>query len=147
VSARARCGAIALLTALSGTARAAPVELTPAEIYASYGVMGLTFSDKARSAVGRSVRMIGYVAPPLKAGVRFFVLTRTPVAICPFCSSDADWPVDIVVVYPQGESRLPHGAEPVAVTGLLELGSKTDATTGFVSQVRIVDASLDKVTR
>ena len=27
----------------------------------------------------------------------FFVLTRSPVALCPFCDSDKDWPADIIV--------------------------------------------------
>ena len=26
-------------------------------------------------------------------------LTREPMALCPFCQSDADWPADIVVVH------------------------------------------------
>jgi hypothetical protein len=120
------------------------VDLAPAEIYSSYGVMGLVFSDKAKASAGRSVRMVGYVAPPLRAEARFFVLTRTPVAVCPFCSSDADWPIDIVVVYPKADARLPHGVDPVAVTGTLEIGSRTDASTGFVSQVRVVEAAIDK---
>ena len=39
------------------------------------------------------------MAPPLKAEAAFFVLTREPVALCPFCQSDADWPDNILVVY------------------------------------------------
>ena len=43
--------------------------------------------------------MRGFMAPPLKAEAKFFVLTEIPMSICPFCSSDADWPDNIVVVY------------------------------------------------
>jgi hypothetical protein len=39
------------------------------------------------------------MAPPLKAEAAFFVLTEIPMSLCPFCSSDADWPDNIVVVY------------------------------------------------
>ena len=80
------------------------------------------------------------MAPPLKAESRFFVLTREPMAICPFCQSDADWPVDIVVVYLNRATPLVSGGEAVVVRGRLEVGSATDGETGFVSQIRIVDA-------
>jgi len=88
------------------------------------------------------VQIRGFLAPPLKPEARFFVLAAQPVSICPFCQSDADWPHDIVVVYPRGGSApvFRSGAEPVDVGGVLELGSKLDGETGFVSQVRIVDA-------
>jgi len=66
------------------------------------------------------------------------------VSVCPFCQSDADWPQDIVVVYPRGGSApaFRSGADPVEVSGVLELGSKIDGETGFVSQVRLVDATV-----
>lgn len=40
----------------------------------------------------------GYMAPPLTPTIRFFVLTEVPMSVCPFCSSDADWPDNIIVV-------------------------------------------------
>jgi len=85
--------------------------------------------------------MVGYLAPPLKAEAGFFVLCAQPVSICPFCQSDADWPQDIVVVYPQsGGWRFRSSAERVEVTGTLEVGGALDPRTGFVSQVRLVAA-------
>ena len=54
---------------------------------------------KLKALAGHRVRMQGFMAPPLKAEAKFFVLTERPMALCPFCSSDADWPPDIVVVY------------------------------------------------
>lgn len=88
--------------------------------------------------------MRGFLAPPLKPTTRFFVLCAQPVSLCPFCQSDADWPQDIVVVYPSAEepARYASGAEAVEVSGTLELGSRQDAETGFVSQVRIADATV-----
>jgi len=62
------------------------------------------------------------------------------VALCPFCQSDADWPADIVVVYLEGPASLRSGGDPVEVTGILEVGSRTDERTGFVSLLRVVGA-------
>lgn len=111
--------------------------LTFGELYASVGVRGVQFSDKLVALSGKEVEMSGFMAPPLTAGVRFFVLTKVLMAVCPFCSTDEDWPADIVVVYlPEGEELNPT-EHPVKVTGTLETGSHTDEETGFVSLVRI----------
>jgi hypothetical protein len=122
-----------------------PAPLGFTELYKSQGVLGNVLSDKTRALDGKPVRILGYLAPPLKPDVRFFVLTRAPVALCPFCSSDADWPSDIVVVYPRERAAWHPDGTPVAVSGALELGSKIDAETGFVSVVRIVDATVQTV--
>ena len=111
------------------------------DLYAGWSVTGLRFSDRAKQLAGSSATMAGFMAPPLKAEADFFVLTREPLSMCPFCSSDAEWPPDIVVVY------LWHGAQPTApnevieVTGRLEIGSWTDPASGFVSQARLRNAS------
>ena len=128
-------------------AASATPELRFDELYATYGVLGLEFSAKAKSLAlaGKTVRVLGYLAPPLKAEAAFFVLMRAPASVCPFCSTDADWPVDIMVVYPRSIGQQPHSAAPMAITGRLELGSKIDRVTGFVSQVRIVDAEYQKL--
>lgn len=135
-------GAAAVTAALLVPARArtAPAPLGFAELYKSFGVRGLEFSDKVLALAGESVEMRGYMAPPLRAESRFFVLTREPLALCPFCQSDADWPLDIVVVYLKGESAMHDGGTALSVEGRLEAGSWTDPDTGFVSQIRIVDA-------
>jgi hypothetical protein len=131
-----------VVCAAAGGARAADglPGLAFNEIYRSEGVLGLELSAKTKALSGKPVRMLGYMAPPLKADARFFVLTRAPVALCPFCNSDADWPSDIVVVYPRERSGWSQDGLPVAVTGTLELGSRVDAETGFVSLVRVTDA-------
>jgi hypothetical protein len=116
-----------------------------AELYRTQSVLGLELSAKTASLAGKRVQILGYMAPPLKAEMRFFVLTRAPVALCPFCSSDADWPTDIVVVYPHDGPRFAHDGLPVAVSGVLEIGSKADPQTGFVSLVRIFDANVKEL--
>jgi hypothetical protein len=116
--------------------------LTFTELYKTQSVLGLELSGRAKALAGKPVQILGYMAPPLKAEMGFFVLTRAPVALCPFCNSDADWPSDIVVVYPRERAGWTQDGLPVAVSGILELGSKTDPQTGFASLVRIVDAEV-----
>jgi len=117
------------------------IPLRFADLYATTGPLGVAFSESAQRLSGLPVRMTGYLAPPLKAEASFFVLCAQPVSICPFCQSDADWPQDIVVIYPRDSGwRFRSAAERVEVVGTLDLGSKLDPTTGFVSQVRLLSA-------
>lgn len=127
---------------MSWTAQTQADPLRFSEIYASGGPLGLIFSETARRLQGRTALVKGFLAPPLKPESRFFVLSARPVSACPFCQSDADWPHDIVVVYPRDGSTpaFRSGADPIEVSGVLELGAKVDGETGFVSQVRLVDA-------
>ena len=131
-------------SALSRSARAAsPDRITFEGLYKSFGVLGLAFDDRIVSLEGREVTLAGYMAPPLKAESTFFVLTREPLAICPFCQSDADWPLDIVVVYLRAQAALAPAGARTTVAGRLELGSCTDPETGFVSQIRLTRAGYE----
>lgn len=111
------------------------------ELYGKVSVLGLTFSDKVKSLAGQPVSMRGYMAPPLKAEADFFVLTEIPMSICPFCSSDADWPDNIVVIRLTAAQTFEQANALIEVRGTLEVGSWTDPATGFVSLLRIVGAS------
>ena len=113
------------------------------ELYGKVGVLGLEFSGKVLELDGQRVRIEGFMAPPLKAESDFFVLGRVPMSICPFCSSDADWPDDIVVVYLKQKQTFEHNSGMIAVEGMLEHGSWTDPETGFVSLLRIRDATFE----
>ena len=112
--------------------------------YKSYGVRGIEFSDRLKNLANKTVAIKGYMAPPLKPESQFFVMTREPLAICPFCQSDADWPLDIVVVYHKQASPMISAGTSVDVTGTLALGSYQDTETGFVSQLRVMDATYRK---
>ncbi|MBX3029655.1 MAG: hypothetical protein KF809_05815 [Chloroflexi bacterium] len=113
------------------------VPLSFEEFYDGYDIRtGLILSDTLRSLAGRRVRMEGYMAPPLKPDLDFFVLTRIRMAYCPFCSTAADWPDDIAVVYlTQGTMRATD--RPLRLEGVLELGARRDEQTGLLSIVRI----------
>lgn len=129
---------LAALAALApfSSARAA-TQLTFDELYEAQSVLGLKFTQKVKSLAGQDVTMRGFMAPPLKAEARFFVLTEIPMALCPFCSSDADWPDNIVVVYLDEKQTFVQANAPIDVEGMLEYGSWTDPETGFVSLLRL----------
>ncbi|MBN7808590.1 hypothetical protein JZX86_24970 [Agrobacterium rosae] len=135
-----KLAALSGITLCAGRAFAAPSQLTFDEMYGKIGVLGLEFSDKLKQLTGKEIRMKGFMAPPLKAEAAFFVLTEIPMALCPFCSSDSDWPDNIVVVYLSEKQTFVQPSTTIEVTGTLEHGSWTDPETGFVSLVRIRDA-------
>ncbi|UJF24378.1 hypothetical protein L0B52_08575 [Suttonella sp. R2A3] len=111
------------------------------QLYGSFSPLGLEFSDRVKENVGKEVVIKGFMAPPLKAEAQFFVLTKMPMSICPFCSTDADWPTDIVVIYLKKKQTFTQYNQQIEVEGRLETGSWTDPDTGFVSQLRLRDAT------
>lgn len=130
---------------LSAGSAAATEPLGFGELYKSFGVLGLEFSDKVKALAGRRVAIRGFMAPPLKAEAAFFVLTEIPMSLCPFCSSDADWPDNILVVYLSAKQTFVQYNAPIRTDGVLEYGSWTDPETGFVSQLRMRDAAFGQV--
>ena len=139
-SRRAVVGLGLALAALLPLGARAATELGFGELYGKVSVLGLEFSEKVVALDGQTVRIVGYMAPPLKAEADFFVLGKQPMAICPFCSSDADWPDDIVVIYLREKQTFERTTGLIAVEGVLEHGSWTDPETGFVSLLRVRDA-------
>ncbi len=129
-----------------GAQAEAPVSLKFSEFYdASTTPLQFNLSEKLLSANGRRVTVSGWVAPPLKPDLDFFVLTRRRLGVCPFCSSSADWPEDIILVTLTDFSYRNSGEpEPVTVTGLLEVGEATDETTGFFSLLRLRAERVDE---
>ncbi len=110
------------------------------ELYGKVSVLGLEFSEKVKQLQGKEIAMRGFMAPPLKAEAQFFVLTEIPMSICPFCSTDSDWPDNIVVVYLGEKQTFTQPSQTIEVRGKLEMGSWTDPETGFVSLLRIRQA-------
>lgn len=124
---------------------AASSDLSFDELYGSFSALGLTFSDKVLQLTGQKIAISGFMAPPLKAEAAFFVLTEIPMALCPFCSTDADWPDNILVVYLDGKQTFTQPNQRIEARGTLERGSWTDPDTGFVSQLRLRDARFSAV--
>ncbi|KQR71652.1 hypothetical protein ASG25_08660 [Rhizobium sp. Leaf384] len=138
---RTLLGLLAALPVLTRVPRAhAATEVGFDDLYGSVGVLGLTFSDTVKRLNGQSVTMSGFMAPPLKAEATFFVLTEIPMSICPFCSSDSDWPDNIVVVYLDAAQTFVQPGTRISVSGMLDVGTWTDPETGFVSRLRLRSA-------
>jgi hypothetical protein len=136
---------------LVGLACLAPFAALPAQAaaelvtFADLSAADDVYTDKARKLAGQSVQMHGYMAPPLKPEIDFFVLTSLPTAICPFCDAAASWPDDIVLVQLSRPVRALAYDILLNVSGTLDIGEKTDAATGFVSLVRLREAKYTKV--
>jgi hypothetical protein len=106
---------------------------------------GAEFSAQAQALANRTVEITGFMAPPLKPDANFFVLTKLPMAVCPFCDSELNWPNDIVLVKLRGPQDWVDFNQPIVVTGILSLGTEIDEDTGFVSRVRLIDAEYELV--
>ena len=133
---------LAAASALIGLpARAADVSIGFQDLYEREAVL----TEKVQALQGQPVEMRGYMAPPLKAEAAFFVLTRTPMAVCPFCETEMQWPDDIVLVLTEEPiSAAPYNV-PIQVTGTLDLGFEKDPETGFVSLIRLEGARYDRL--
>ena len=104
----------------------------------------LSFSNLAKAKEGARIAVTGFMAPPLKAESSFFVLTMRPMAVCPFCETEADWPDDILAVYTKRTLKVVPFNVGIVVRGRLELGGFKDPETGFVSRVRLADAVYER---
>ena len=100
-----------------------------------------SFSDYAMEMADKPVLLEGFMAPPLKAESSFFVLTKIPMSVCPFCDDESDWPRDIVSIYARDIITVTPFNVPIEVEGTLKIGTYTDEELGFVSRVRVVDAA------
>lgn len=131
---------LATLTALLGSsASTLGSDLKFSELYET----GVTLSKKARSLAGQRIVMMGFMAPPLKVEARFFVLTGVPMAVCPFCDSEMDWPSNIALVKTPEQVEFISFNKRIRVEGILETGFVKDDTTGFVSFIRLLDATYE----
>lgn len=117
-------------------AQSAPLKLR--ELYE-----GRDFSQLALDLEGETITVDGYMAPPLKADIRFFVLTKIPMSVCPFCETEAEWPDNILAVYSRRDFDVVPFNRGIEVTGELSLGSYRDPDTGFLSMVRLENARFD----
>ncbi|MDX2139705.1 MAG: hypothetical protein SF123_16585 [Chloroflexota bacterium] len=120
------------------------IKITFDEFYDGYDLRtGLMLSDKLLSLDGLEVSIEGYMAPPLKAELDYFVLTRIRLAFCPFCSNASDWPDDIALVYMEPGKTAEVTLAPIRIVGQMEVGTSVDEETGMVSLVRIYAHTLE----
>jgi hypothetical protein len=125
-------------TVTSSDATNEPIVLRFNEFYSpNSSAINLQFSDKLKGANNRQIKINGYMAPPLKPNLDFFVLTRIRLAACPFCSTAADWPEDILLVTMPDGKTVKQIEEPITLVGKLEIGEAVDSKTGFFSLLRV----------
>ncbi|WP_353474502.1 hypothetical protein PVT71_21370 [Salipiger sp. H15] len=130
-----------LASALAAPSLAAPAFAETLKVRDLYQVKGRGLSDLAQQSAGQRLEIEGFMAPPLKAESHFFVLTKMPMAVCPFCETEAEWPNDIVAVYTKRIVDVTPFNVKIVTSGVLELGAYTDPETGFVSMMRLTDAT------
>lgn len=133
--------ALGATVALGRTALATETGLTFNDLYEREAEL----SPLALQLTGRPVVMTGFMAPPLKAEANFFVLTKTPLAVCPFCETEAQWPDDIVLVLTRHLITAVPFNVPITARGTLATGFAVDPETGFVSLIRLENATFDRV--
>lgn len=97
--------------------------------------------EAADALIGQRITLEGFMAPPLKADAKFFVMTKMPMAVCPFCETEAEWPNDILAIYTKRRLKVVPFNVKIQARGVLETGSYTDPDTGFLSLVRLTDAT------
>jgi RNA polymerase subunit RPABC4/transcription elongation factor Spt4 len=100
-----------------------------------------SYSDTAKKLAGKTISMQGFMAPHLKVESDFFVLSNSPAETCPFCASEDEWIDTIIFVRMKKRQEATRPGNLIQVEGKLEIGPQTDASTGFVSRVRLVDAN------
>lgn len=131
-----------LFVPFSAFAEEAVAKLAFSEMYLPGGT---EFSLRIKRFDRQRVLIAGYMAPPLKPDADFFVLTSMPMATCPYCDDAGNWPDDIVFVRTKGIVRATEFDRRIGVTGILELGADIDKGTGFVSLVRLTNATYSRI--
>jgi hypothetical protein len=138
---RRRQFAALLAFAAPSLALAAPPRIRMFELYQD----DLSFSAAAKKLNGSLISMQGFMAPHLKVESDFFVLSNSPVETCPFCASEDEWINTIVFVRMKKRQEAVSPGDLLQVQGRLELGPQKDSATGFISRVRLVDASFQRL--
>lgn len=106
------------------------------ELYAGRDMSAFATENK-----GTRLTFTGYMAPPLKAESNFFVLTNIPMSVCPFCETEAEWPNNILAVYTKRVVNVIPFSVRITVRGNLDIGGYKDPESGFVSVIRLMDAT------
>lgn len=99
------------------------------------------FSDLALALDGEIIDVLGFMAPPLQEDLRFFVLAKLPMPVCPFCETEAEWPDDILAVYADEVVDVVPYQMGIVTRGRLRLGAFTDPQTGFLSLLRLENST------
>ncbi|MBI1773725.1 MAG: hypothetical protein HYR63_00125 [Proteobacteria bacterium] len=132
---------IALMSGLGQRAWAATSRLALDNLYKNPDMPGVDYRPKVLELAGQRVTVKGYVVPhTADSAAPFMVVSAEPLVGCPHCLAALDLPPDSLIAYFKEPPKLADIGFPVTVEGTLELGSRSDAKTGFVSTARLVEA-------
>lgn len=95
-----------------------------------------TLTDKMLSLDGRQVELRGYMAPPLKLGLDWFLFGELPMGVCPFHANVGSITSGSALVYVEGP-EYPFSSDPLSIIGEFHIGELTDPETGMVSLARL----------
>jgi hypothetical protein len=120
---------------------AAPDELSFADFFAQpIGARGLEPTARLQAAVGREVRLVGFMVQREQPQAGRFLLAPRPVTMAEHADGEADDlpPNTVTVVLPESQRQrlVAHQGGPVALTGRLDYGPAEDAS-GRVSWLRL----------
>jgi hypothetical protein len=133
----------ALVAGFGRSSSAASPSLQLGDLYRNPDMPGVDYRPKVLAMAGQRVSVKGYVVPhTADRAAPFMIVSAEPLAGCPHCLAALDLPSDSVIGYFKEQPKLKDIGLPVMVEGTLELGSRADAKTGFVSAIRLVEASI-----
>lgn len=113
------------------------------DVFASTGIFGIELGHAAHALADTTVAMRGYLSGPILANDAHFVLSRSPLPQCPFCSNHNHWPDDAVVVAFERTDTVPEIDDAIehVVIGRLETGECRHES-GLTSNARLLQAAI-----
>ena len=138
-------GALAFLAGAGKQAWAATRSLALDNLYKNPDMPGVDYRPKVLEAAGQRVAVKGFVVPhTADSAAPFMVVSAEPLIGCPHCMASLDLPPDSVIAYFKEQPKLADIGLKITVEGTLELGSRSDPKTGFISAIRLVEASVQR---
>jgi hypothetical protein len=123
-----------------GRGEPGPAVLTIGELVEASG-RGLAPSRRALALAGKAVRLLGYMVHTEEPTLGSFWLASRPVGCDEGGAGTGDLPPDAVRVVLRGnpDDAVPHVEGPLAVTGVLEVGSGADPDVASASLRLVVE--------
>ncbi len=93
-------------------------------------------SLRVRELDGKRVSLTGFMAIQSPLDGSFVYLTNMPLVVCPYCIPGTNTPISAIPALASPGRPIKYTEQPVTVTGVLEVGEKTDLF-GYTTPLRI----------
>lgn len=103
-----------------------------------------TPSDQFWDLSGSTVKIKGFMGEVLSFEKNWFLLIPEPGAECPFDNGDETYWNKIMIVFVPEDVKLRYNAEPIELTGRLDVGIKVDES-GYKTMFRLYDATFKEI--